>query len=177
MLCCCRADQKIQGCVLQVEKETYAQAHTDSFLFKAQWVRPPEQPPTDICLHKFIPCTCWSVDYILHALAAKSCSVKFNLLIQNRFVWEVVLTEACFYYQRPQPIEVQRAVVYNYKQWLSAVICSMLLQEKCQTIKPVHCTFNSYQHNLGEVVNIKEKSQFYIPQRIVKWTALKKMNI
>lgn len=88
-----------------MEKETYAQAHTDSFLFKDQCGHHSNLQLISASTNLYHEHTHCSMDHILHV--TKSCSVKFDLLVQNRFVWEEFLTEA----YGSSPLRVQCAVV------------------------------------------------------------------
>lgn len=120
MLCCCRADQKIQGCVLQMEKETYVQAHTDSFLFKV------------VCRHQSnsnwylalycTTCTVWLA-------YAKSCPVNINLInvkqatVGTVLNWSPVSAAGIYYtlisswYNDMKDIEI-KTCFHRKKLWL-----------------------------------------------------------
>lgn len=78
------ADQKLQGSVLHMEKETYEEAHRDSFLFTA---RCGTRETSNWYLPQLMHEHC-ATDSILHAMAAKSWSlVGPCLLIWDMFVW------------------------------------------------------------------------------------------
>lgn len=129
MLCCCRADQKIQGCVLQMEKETYAHAHTDSFLFKA-WCGPRATS------YWYLPPLIYTMyTWIYGSYFTCTCKVLFSKveLINPKQVYVVSGFNQCPLLVSAAP--VHWSAIYSSLQLQAMIICCNLFHTFSKMIK------------------------------------------